>query len=169
MASWQKEYLQALDDRDKKEKANYEFYSSCLHFLPKRTKSELTISEDSKLADRMATVDQRASGDKDSSQALLSPSNVVNPAAAALSAPLSTENIAKIREDLGEAQRSKGIMQSRLQKVSDELQKLKMHSALDKNRIVELSSERTILLTKIKDRDEELKGKAKLLEVSQFP
>lgn len=73
--------------------------------------------------------------------------------------------MAKVRQDLGEAQRSRGLMESRLQSVTDELQKLKIQSSLDNKRIGELSKEKAILTTGMRDRDEELRGKAKLLEV----
>ena len=76
-----------------------------------------------------------------------------------------SETISKIRQDLSEAQRSKGEMQTRLQTLTEELQKLKMQSKVDSRRINELTAERTTLITKIKDRDEELGGKAKLLVV----
>lgn len=79
--------------------------------------------------------------------------------------PTPGDVIAKVRQDLGEAQRSRGLMETRLQSVTDELQKLKIQSSLDSKRIGELSKEKTILTTGTRDRDEELRGKAKLLEV----
>lgn len=78
--------------------------------------------------------------------------------------PTPGDVIAKVRQDLGEAQRSRGLMETRLQSVTDELQKLKIQSSLDSKRIGELSKEKTILTTGTRDRDEELRGKAKLLE-----
>lgn len=74
--------------------------------------------------------------------------------------------LAKVREDLGEAQRSKGQMQLQMQNLTEETQRLRMQSKLDRKRISELTVERTNLVTRMSDRDEELKGKAKLLEVS---
>lgn len=56
-------------------------------------------------------------------------------------------------------------METRLQSVTEELQKLKIQSSLDSKRIGELSKEKATLITGLRDRDEELKGKAKLLEV----
>ncbi len=56
-------------------------------------------------------------------------------------------------------------MEARLQSVTEELQKLKIQSSLDKKRIGELSKEKATLTTGMRDRDEELRGKAKLLEV----
>lgn len=73
--------------------------------------------------------------------------------------------MARARQDLSEAQRSKGVMQSRLDSISDELQRLKLQSQHDSRRINELISEKTTLSIRMKDQDEELRGKAKLLEV----
>lgn len=56
-------------------------------------------------------------------------------------------------------------METRLQSVTEELQKLKIQSSLDSKRIGELSKEKATLITGMRDRDEELRGKAKLLEV----
>ena len=56
-------------------------------------------------------------------------------------------------------------METRLQGVTEELQKLKIQSSLDSKRIRELTKESATLARGLKDRDEESKGKAKLLEV----
>lgn len=57
-------------------------------------------------------------------------------------------------------------METRLLSVTEELQKLKLQSSLDSRRIDELSKEKLTLTTGMRDRDEELRAKAKLLEVS---
>ena len=75
------------------------------------------------------------------------------------------ELILKVRQELSEAQRSRGLMEARLHSVTEELQKLKIQSSLDSKRIGDLSKEKVTLNTGMRDRDEELKGKAKLLEV----
>lgn len=77
----------------------------------------------------------------------------------------SGDALVRVRQDLSEAQKSKALMQSRLESISDELQKLKLQWQHDGKRIKELTSEKTSLSIRLKDQDEELKGKAKLLEV----
>ena len=84
---------------------------------------------------------------------------------AVISGPIIGDAIAKVRQDLSEAQRSRVLMETRLQVVSEELQKLKIQSSIDNKRISELSKEKANLTTGMRDRDEELRGKAKLLEV----
>lgn len=75
------------------------------------------------------------------------------------------ETLTQIQKDLSEAQRSRGALQSRFQDVSDGFQKSKLQSAIDRKRLDELGSEKAALARRLKDRDEELRGKAKLLEV----
>ena len=84
---------------------------------------------------------------------------------AATGSPTAGDAIIKVRQDLSEAQRSRGVMETRLQSVVEELQKLKIQSSLDSKLIGELSKEKATLSTGMRDRDEELRGKAKLLEV----
>ncbi len=79
--------------------------------------------------------------------------------------PVSNDALARARQDLSEAQRGKGVMQSRLDSVSEELQKVKLQTQLDSKRVRELNAEKNSLTTRMRDQDEELKGKAKLLEV----
>lgn len=72
----------------------------------------------------------------------------------------------KARKDLSEAQRSKTQMQFQMQDLTEETQRLRIQSMLDRRRINELIQERTNLTARMRDRDEELRAKAKLLEVS---
>lgn len=60
-------------------------------------------------------------------------------------------------------------MQSRLDSIAEELQKLKLQTQLNSKRIRELNAEKNLLTTRMRDQDEELKGKAKLLEVRRRP
>lgn len=69
------------------------------------------------------------------------------------------------RRDLAGALRSNGHLQSRLKLAEAELVKLKAKTRSDNKLVEELSKERTILGQKVKDRDEELQGKAKLFNV----
>ncbi|KAL8985502.1 MAG: hypothetical protein Q9205_000818 [Flavoplaca limonia] len=75
------------------------------------------------------------------------------------------ETFAQIQKDLSVAQRSRGTLQSRLHDVSDNLQRSNLQAAIDKKRLDELASEKVALARRLRDRDEELRGKAKLLEV----
>ena len=73
--------------------------------------------------------------------------------------------LSRVRLDLSEAQRSKVELQARLTACTDESDRLKGVSQTNAKRVQELSAERNILHTRVRDRDEELREKAKLLEV----
>ena len=75
------------------------------------------------------------------------------------------DTTSKVRQDLSEAQRIRSLLETQLQHATEELQKQKLQRSLDSKRVVELSKEKVTLITGMRDRDEELKGKAKLLEV----
>lgn len=77
-----------------------------------------------------------------------------------------TELLDATRADLSEAQRSRSELQDRLNRITTEVEKLRKKSGQDGRRISALESERVHLQLRLKDRDEELRGKAKLLEVS---
>ncbi|CAF9930639.1 MAG: hypothetical protein ALECFALPRED_004696 [Alectoria fallacina] len=152
MPSWRDDYLNALDERDKKEKANQAVYDSY-----------------AKLADRTASLQAARSAEATRIQEEPRPSpnpkdHKTGREKAVPSSPTTGDVTAKVRQDLSEAQRSRGLMEARLQSVIEELQKLKIQSSLDSKRIGELSKEKATLITGMRDRDEELRGKAKLLE-----
>lgn len=153
MPSWQDDYLSALHERNKKEKVNEAVYDSY-----------------AKLADRTATL--QAARSAEANRLPEEPRSSPNPKGRKASrettisgSPNTGDAIAKVRQELTEAQRSRVLMETRLQSATEEMQKLRIQSSLDSKRIGELSKEKMILTTGMRDRDEELRGKAKLLEV----
>jgi peptidoglycan hydrolase CwlO-like protein len=69
------------------------------------------------------------------------------------------------RADLSEAQRSRTDLQDQLNRLNIEAEKLRKKSNRDGRRLDTLESEKAILGKRLKDRDEELREKTKLLEV----
>ncbi|KAL8979817.1 MAG: hypothetical protein Q9177_006038, partial [Variospora cf. flavescens] len=122
---------------------------------------ELTLAQDTKLADRTAKLEGPVNSTKCTKTA--SPKQGSNQVPAL--SHLEKEALVKARTDLSEAQRSRGIIEFRLRTVLDEVQHLKLESATARMQLNELTSVKAALALKLKDRDEELKGKAKLLEV----
>ncbi|KAJ5587360.1 uncharacterized protein N7459_003125 [Penicillium hispanicum] len=78
--------------------------------------------------------------------------------------PTFTELLNTTRADLSEAQRSRSELQDRLKRLNTELEKLLQKNVQDGRRLKAWESERVHLQLRLKDRDEELRGKAKLLE-----
>lgn len=71
----------------------------------------------------------------------------------------------RLRLELAEALRSQGQLQSRLKVAEAELETLRTKTKNDARTIRILTNERNTLQTKVRDRDEELRGKSKLVEV----
>ncbi|CAO1599138.1 MAG: hypothetical protein LQ349_002746 [Xanthoria aureola] len=151
MTTWRQDYLLALQARDRSEQAQKPLYDAYTN-----------------LADRTATAIAQKIENARWSPITEGHAPVQLPKGAPFKPPVETssnaETLAQIQKDLGEAQRSRGALQSRLQDVSDGLQKSKLQSAIDRKRLDELGSEKAALARRLKDRDEELRGKAKLLE-----
>ncbi|KAG8530346.1 uncharacterized protein KY384_004848 [Bacidia gigantensis] len=151
MPSWREEYLGGLRQRDKHEKANEALYTNARI-------ADKTAALQAQLAAKPEPVPQPSStpklGDRKASQNAKIPS----------ASPTQPDVLAKLRQDLSEAQRSRGLLESKLQSTSDEFQKLVIQSSLDTKRIAELKRESDALTRSVKDRREEIKGKAKLLE-----
>lgn len=73
-------------------------------------------------------------------------------------------NLAQLRQDLAKAQQERGELQSRLESVTRELETLKSKGRADSKRIAQLNASVSQLTVKLRDREEELRGKAKLIE-----
>ncbi|KAI9794744.1 MAG: hypothetical protein M1835_006375 [Candelina submexicana] len=156
MSSWRTEYIAALEDRDRREKAHLDLFNAY-----------------SKLADRAASLETLSTLPEPSPEASSKspePNNKARPNRVAedrATKAVSADALNRIRQDLIEAQRSKAELQARLKTTTEEAAKLKSRFEVDNRRLNELATERTTLAMRIRDRDEELRGKAKLLETVQ--
>ncbi|KAI9820972.1 MAG: hypothetical protein M1832_003444 [Thelocarpon impressellum] len=90
-----------------------------------------------------------------------SPNRPISPTAAAAD---KVAEIERLTADLTVSQRSRADLQNRLDTLSTSLTSLRASSVTSAARIRALEAERTSLIRKVRDRDEELRGKAKLLE-----
>ncbi|KAI1935140.1 autophagy protein 16, interacts with Atg12p-Atg5p [Ophidiomyces ophidiicola] len=137
MANWREEYYAALGVRDECEKSNKPLYDAY-----------------TRLADRTSNLEIRPP-----TVSAISPKNPSSkrPSAAA-------DTLSATRKDLAEAQRSRTELSSRLKKAADELETAKKKATVDTKKIIDISVERTQLQQRLRDRDEELRGKAKLLD-----
>lgn len=159
MASWRDEYTQALHERDKREKASYQqlddqLIEACKYQTPHSFSSTNKRAPVTQLLDRTAALEAEKAF-RETSTPDTKPRDPAVP----------TEATAQIRSDLAEALRSNGQLQSRIKTAEAELVKLRSKGKSDSKLIDELSRERASLAQKVKDRDEELRGKTKLLDV----
>ncbi|KAJ5654006.1 Autophagy-related protein 16 [Penicillium lividum] len=156
MAHWREEYLAALAVRDQREKANVALYEAYTH-LADRTAALTTpigaaaspaVDQSSIHRETQRTVSLGATAKKQPTETSVSPTDLLNAA----------------RGELSEAQRFRSELQDKLNRVTAEVEKLRKKNTQDARRINALESERLQLNSRLKDRDEELRGKAKLLE-----
>jgi hypothetical protein len=74
-----------------------------------------------------------------------------------------TPIVARLRLELAEALRAKNQSQQRLQIADDELARLRTKTTADTRSLRDLTAERRILTVKLRDREEELRAKNKLV------
>lgn len=131
--------------------------------------ADRTASQAPLQGDGHASSDQAPSEVKGTQHAIPSPSVTTSKRhpSSETSASL-TELLNTTRADLSEAQRSRSELQDRLNRVIAEVEKLRKKSNQDGRRINALESEGVNLQLRLKDREEELRGKAKLLEVGSL-
>ncbi|MDA4133666.1 MAG: ATG16 family protein [Thaumarchaeota archaeon] len=123
-----------------------------------------SVCTGSQLQDRLAALEaEKATWAKSSSPAANSGTD--NPVEAAAARASSDPSLARVKLDLAEALRSKGQLQGRLKAAEEELFTLKSRTTTDSRAIRTLTAERNALTTKVRDRDEEIREKQKLVEV----
>lgn len=123
---------------------------------------------DTKLADRTALIENSSHLEKipPPSSTAASGSTTTAGDNKAKATSTSTETLlARLRHELAEAQRSKAELDARLKACTEELERVKRISQTNSKRVDDLLSERMMLVRAVKDRDEELKEKAKLSQV----
>ncbi|KAJ6119697.1 Autophagy-related protein 16 [Penicillium sp. IBT 18751x] len=160
MTLWREEYLAALAVRDSREKANSALYDACLFFRL-----------NSRLADRTAKLTtplEISAGPGQVKSSGHQPHTTSSPVAPSKKQPTENSSVTELlnttRTELSAAQRSRAELQDRLDKVNVEYEKLRKRSAQEGRRLNTLDHERAHFQMRLKDRDEELRQKAKLLE-----
>mgnify|MGYP001563816322 CR=1 FL=1 len=128
---------------------------------PLSCRTETNSGSDSTLADQTAAIEAKVAANS-YSPVSTSPGND----APGLS---NQEEGAQVKSDLAEALRAKGQLQRRLKVTEETLEGLKSRAKADSTLIRDISAERAQLILKVKDRDEELRGKAQLLVVRSRP
>jgi chromosome segregation ATPase len=119
---------------------------------------------DTRLADRTAELSQNAATEPLAEEAAAqTPPQVAGKRGAKVTSP-PPESLSQIRQDLATAQQDRAELQTRLDIVTKELEALKSKSKIDTKRISQLSAGVTQMTVRLKDREEELRGKTKLVE-----
>ncbi|CAG7938600.1 unnamed protein product [Penicillium salamii] len=153
MAHWREEYLAALTVRDQREKANVPLYNAYAQLADRTSKLATTTNASPapsqveihrSIPSPLVTASKKQRGNEPG--------------------PTPAELLNITRADLSEAQRSRSELQDQLSRVTTEVESLRKKTTQEARRIKLLESERAQLNLRLRDRDAELKGKAKLLE-----
>ncbi|RMZ76306.1 hypothetical protein DV738_g5015, partial [Chaetothyriales sp. CBS 135597] len=151
MTDWAQQYLGALKARDRVEKANIRLYEHCARI------------EDEKA--ELAQVALVTKGEGPEPNRPPPPPSLFR-----VSSPPprpESPSVAEMRLDLARAQQERSELQRRLELLTSDLDSLKVRSRKEAKKLAQTSVQVAHLTTKLRDRDEELKGKAKLVEQVQ--
>ncbi|KAK0621198.1 autophagy protein 16 [Bombardia bombarda] len=154
MAGWRDEYLAGIRDAERHNPVNRELIEAC-----------------SQLADRVSALEAEKAAfqalselpSPSSSSTKKQPAAKDSPAGTPGPAANDTAAVARLRLELAEALRAKGQFQSRLQAADEELVRLRAKTTADTRTIRELTTERRTMSIKLRDREEELRAKKKLV------
>lgn len=150
MADWKETYLAALEARDAAEKANQHIYDAY-----------------SKLADRTAQLSRPVPPNTAQEKPKSPPPSLVgrfSTRSPPPAPPTETLSLTAIRQEFTTAQAERARLSAQLEAVQTELDVLKTSSKSDRKEITRLTKTSAQVQVRLRDRDEELRGKAKLLE-----
>ncbi|KAK3494586.1 autophagy-related protein 16 [Neurospora hispaniola] len=165
MPGWRDEYLSSLMDADQRNPVNRELVDTCQQLfdrisvleaekaaLQQQVETYLSSSSSSS-----AAANKPRDRDTTKTDAVASDSTTTAPTAA------DSALLARLRVDLAEALRAKGDFQRRLNVVEEELVRLRTKTTTDNKTLQTLTAERKTLTIKLRDREEELRAKSKML------
>ena len=150
MAGWKETYLASLEARDAEEKANQDIYDAY-----------------TKLADRTAELSRPNPEPAPQEPPISPPPSLVHrfsTRSPCPAPPAETPSSIALRHEFTNAQAERAKLSSQLESALAELETLKAASKADRKEISRLTKTTAQIQVRLRDRDEELRGKAKLLE-----
>ena len=162
--SWQSKYLSALQTRDESEQSVKRVFEDCPSLPCSYTQPN--PNPDTTLADRLAHLENPpvASTAVPVAPASTSPRpDGGRPGSTTERRAVAASHAAA---DLAEAQRARAALEAKTKELVAELEAARATAKADQRRIAELVAESQGLGKRVRDRDEELREKAKLLDVS---
>ncbi|EGO57678.1 hypothetical protein NEUTE1DRAFT_81458 [Neurospora tetrasperma FGSC 2508] len=165
MPGWRDEYLSSLMDADQRNPVNRELVDTCQQLFDRISVLEAEKAALEQQVETYLSSSSSSSGatnkprDRDTTKTdAVAPDSTTTAPTAADSALL-----ARLRVDLAEALRAKGDFQRRLNVVEEELVRLRTKTTADNKTLQTLTAERKTLTIKLRDREEELRAKSKML------
>lgn len=167
MATWRAQYLAALQARDAVEKANLDLYNYCTKLADEKAELEKTARLAEKTASTSDAPPPAVPGPLPAAGWGLM--RVTSPAARpespnSTATAAATTQLTQLRQDLSKAQTERADLQARLDTALRDLETLKAKARADNKRVTQLNASVSQLTVKVRDREEELRGKAKLIE-----
>ncbi|KAK3064788.1 hypothetical protein LTS18_003919 [Coniosporium uncinatum] len=165
MKSWLSDYNSALDVRDARDKAQSTYINAYTKLADRTAQLTSTLSSQSNPAAPTpaspATKAVRAETSAKARSPLASPfgrrhddRKEEDP----------TDTLTRLRADLAATQKSRADLQAQLKPLSEELSALKTQRERDKRSISILEKDKLVLERKVRDREEEIKMRKKLVE-----
>ncbi|KAB5570106.1 autophagy-related protein 16 [Coniochaeta sp. 2T2.1] len=156
MPNWRDEYLSNIEKAQTEQNVDRELIAAYSQLIDRVTALE---AEKAALQDAQAQAAAQPSSRRPSStRQPASNTPPPQPDDSSTDKPLS-----RLRQDLAESLRQKGQLQTRLKAAEDELARLRSQTAADRNAIRSLEAERKTLTRKLRDREDELREKQKLV------
>ncbi|KAM3496810.1 hypothetical protein MY10362_009818 [Beauveria mimosiformis] len=158
MSSWREEYLVSLKESEMNSPVNMELVQTCSQMADR-----ISALEAERASLQTRPLPAASSSSSSSSTTGKPPPDAAAPRPGHDDATTTTQ----LRHDLAEALRAKGATETRLRAAEEELVKLRVKTKEDARSVRDLTSERTALTTRLKDREYELREKRKLVEEVQ--
>ncbi|KAK3505052.1 autophagy-related protein 16 [Neurospora crassa] len=165
MPGWRDEYLSSLMDADQRNPVNRELVDTCQQLFDRISVLEAEKAALQQQVETYLSSSSSSSGaankprDRDTTKTDAVASDPTTTAPTAADSAL----LARLRVDLAEALRAKGDFQRRLNVVEEELVRLRTKTTTDNKTLQTLTAERKTLTIKLRDREEELRAKSKML------
>jgi chromosome segregation ATPase len=180
MADWIQRYSAALDARDTREQAHKPYIDACTrsHLVSKVLHMANTMTVDTALADRTAQLSRQqlqpaskpASPSPQSSQIPTSKERTGTPTKGNKDAEptaAASDLLSTLRADLSATQKARATLQAQLSDLTTQLSALSTQQKVSQSQIAALSRQVLEAERKLQDRDEELRGKSKMVEQAQ--
>jgi len=171
---WQDQYVAALAIRDRREQALKSTYDDCMCTLAPSYLSQLLTAPDAKLADLAASLSKQLASRPDHPFSGLVPtttttittasSNTRPSTASSTTQPHDQDIISGLRTDLASAQAIRTTLTNELASLNTTLTSLQASLTRTSTTANSLAREKALLERKLRDRDEELREKRKMLE-----
>lgn len=173
MTDWLTEYSAALDQRDGREQAHKPYIDACATRKWPYEESTADTQADTKLADRTAgltaqpaatsaPLSPQPSGGRDGNS---TPSKGRSPSTQDV--PTSTDALQRLRSDLASTQKARSALQTEVNELTTSLKDLQLQQETSTSQVALLTRQKADVERKLRDREEEIRLKSKLVEQAQ--